>query len=202
MPPSKDPKKRAKQIAALRKGAGPDLDPAIAIPVITPAAAESYVKLVTAGVPEMLTLRMLYPVYMKALGSAKRNAEVGKWQKHHCVAKALADVQGGNWQDLDADARLKLAYDKHCSQCAYYLYSTDYATADADSLRRIQDARSTLVARLRDDTDGEGTSPFNQLVARLLQGQVTKELEQPVYAEPEFESAPIELVLPPHKRGS
>lgn len=132
-------------------------------PELTEALALTFVKLLHAGLPGPEAAWVTAPAYVRTLDVAGVTELLRRWGKSPACTAAAATLNRGAWPDLDADTRLRIALDKHYAELGYWLYTTDWSTADA---RRAADAREALAKKLegRDEADDTPMMAFLRAV--------------------------------------
>lgn len=148
-----------------------DTPPVPPRPDLTPALARQLVQLLHAGVPALTCLAYLAPDYHAALTLEQRKAWYLALVGSRAVLDAARELNGGDWQTLDADRRLTLALDKHFAELAHYLYTHDYAEADGNEAKKISEARAAITEKLRGDSEGDDT-PFTRMMRDLMEGKL------------------------------
>lgn len=132
---------------------------------ISPARAEAFVKLRSAGMPEHVAIAFVYqgepdcPKTEKQIAAAvKQFAEAPE------VVDAYAEFNGAAWQDLEEDMRTEVALRLHTAQCAYLLYTTDISDPMAP-MKKIDYAKTVILQQLelaKEHGDGDKFTLFMQ----------------------------------------
>lgn len=132
--------------------------------MMDPTAEQAYemAKLLLAGVPQDDALAYV-------LGSVEAGVlavALPRWMQSRLVVDALATLAGGRWPDLEPDARLDVALDKHNAELAHYLYTHDFETAEGKELGKLKYAREALSAERSGRL--QANSPFMKFLATIL----------------------------------
>lgn len=125
------------------------------------AQAQQFAQLLRAGVPQGSAV-----AYILGDVSGEPDLIAARWLQSRIVVDALATLNGGKWADMDPEARLDVALDKHYAELAHYLYTHDYESAEGKELRKIESAREALQAQRSGRL--EANSPFMKFLATLL----------------------------------
>lgn len=96
------------------------------------------------------------------------------WQRSADVLAAIAQLNGGDWVDLDEDRRLQIALDKHHAELAYYLYTTSFTTAAGAELGKLNTARQAIRDKLAGGVDAD--SPIARFLRDLVDGKTPSQL--------------------------
>lgn len=161
--------------------------PKNSLPPPSPTDAADYVKLRAAGLPGKDAMRLFIPRGV----TRSRNQCVrwsNEWDNHPHVVTAWREFQGGDWQDLPEQDRLERALSHHLAQLAYYLLTSNWNAAAADT-KKINDAREAILAKLSLDKGGDG-GRFDVWMRSLVDGKA--ELSGP----PIMRLAAAEVTLP------
>lgn len=148
-------------------------------PDVTAEAAMEFVKLLAAGLPYSHIFRYLAPEYWALIDDESREKVISAWLASPLLAMAATKLNGGAWQELDKDTRIGIALDKHASQLAYLLYTTNpNDIIDKLTLDKVRDAREALFEMQRLAQGGE-QGAFAHMIADLLAGKVEGQSEGP-----------------------
>lgn len=146
--------------------------------------ALQFVKLLNAGLPAPMALQYISPEFWAALTETEKKLAIKRWMGSVLIRDAVTALNKGEWQELDKDARIDIALDKHAAELAYLLYTHNInEVEDGLTLRKMTEARTALLDMLKmqqGDTDG----PFAHMVADLLAGKIGAELGPPQLSEP------------------
>lgn len=148
-------------------------------PPLSPDFAREFVKLLHAGIPSLDALGYFAPAHFASLSINSRKEWLSRWQNSPIMAKAASAFAGGNWQDLDKDARLQLALDKHMAELAYFLYTADYAKSEGLDYKKLTDAR-TAIMQMMSEGEGDTDTPFMRAMRELMEGKVADALGKPI----------------------
>jgi hypothetical protein len=127
-------------------------------------------KLLLAGIPFSEAMGYIDETFPLMTDKQRQFCE-RRWMNSPILLEENSKLIGGQWQNLDKDARLQLAFDKHMAELAYLLYSRSYITADGVDARKIDSARAALMEYLSDG----GTDPhsaFRRAIEDLLTGKL------------------------------
>jgi hypothetical protein len=87
------------------------------------------------------------------------------WANDALVLQALEDIHGGSWLDLPAERRMELALEKHLSEMAFYLWTTNFLSVEhREGLEKMKQAREVLRMKLTGEKDPDD---FTQAFARM-----------------------------------
>src|SRR4051812_35548942 len=107
-------KQRNRQRSPSRASQHPDEGrPTVRRPVLDAGSAMEFVKLLHSGIPATLCLAYFSADHYDSLTEKQRQVWLAQWARSPLVVQAAADFNKGAWQDLDKDARLQIALDKH-----------------------------------------------------------------------------------------
>lgn len=152
--------------------------------LLSERTAMEFVKLQAAGLPYTHIFHYLGAAWWALLDEDVQTATIGAWLASPMVARAAVTLNGGAWQDLDKDTRIDIALDKHASQLAYLLYTTNpNDVEDKLTLEKIRDARGALFEMQRLAQGGE-QGAFAKMVADLLAGKVEGQESGPLLEPP------------------
>lgn len=140
-------------------------------PALTDQTALELVKLIHSGIPGVLCLSYIAPQFYDTQTDKQRATWLADWQRHPLMAKAAAHFNKAEWQDLDGDARLHIALDKHLAELAYYLYTSDFALLEGLAYKKLADAREALMTHLDASESGDET-PFMKAMRDLLADKI------------------------------
>lgn len=74
--------------------------------------------------------------------------EHDRWMRHEHVQSAILHTMGKQWQDMTLSERIQFAIDKHYSEMAYFLYSTNYSLLTGSDKIKADTCRLSLEAKL------------------------------------------------------
>lgn len=136
-------------------------------PPLTPDSARDFAKLLAAGVSASEAIRFVHPSLYATATPAQRRRWASVWTNDALLLDAINLLRGGAWQDLDKDARLSVALDKHLAELAYFLYTHDYAKLEGDALRKADAAAERLMEYLA-ESDGAPSTAWQAFVQALM----------------------------------
>lgn len=136
-------------------------------PKLTADVAYEFVKLLSSGIPAARAIAYFAPDYYTSIDTAKRRDWLSRWSNDVVVATAAAKFNSGQWQELEKDARLQIALDKHLAELAYYLYTTTFAEAEGGELRKLTDAREAIMAVIKSQ-EGDAETPWMRAMREML----------------------------------
>lgn len=160
--PAKRTKRRADVPGTAKLARRPDL---------TPLAAIQLVQMLHAGIPADKALVYFSVEHYDACTPKQRAAWLSDWCNSPRMLQATRDFLKGEWHELDPDARLQIALDKHLAELAYLLYTTDYRTAEPPDVRKLDTARDAITAYVKESAGGEET-PFIKAMRDMLEGKM------------------------------
>lgn len=102
------------------------------------------------------------------------------WSRSRRVGKEIERLQGGSWEALSLDQRIRVALDKHYAEKAYFLYSHTWGDVSGIDLTKLQESRKVLEAKMA-GTSGK-LDPLAQFYDDLKNGKV--KLNQPTMVPP------------------
>jgi hypothetical protein len=70
-----------------------------------------------------------------------------KWQRSHAVSKAQRKLLGKSWQEMSLDEKCEAALDQAYAGQAYFLFSTNYTSANQAEKAKLDTARQSLEQR-------------------------------------------------------
>lgn len=149
-------------------------------PELTGDLAYAFVQLLHAGLSGPDALAYCAPEYRGALaedtkhGASRLAAWLTKWSRDRLTLAAATRLNHGEWHQLEPDARLAIALDKHYAELAYFLYTHDWASLDGTDLRKATDAREALTKKL-EGTDAADDSPMVAFLRALQEGTVRQD---------------------------
>lgn len=137
----------------------------IDLPDWTEDRAVLWAKLLFAGCPPMQAVIF----FVQGLTIEQQKEALRLWSTHPLTQKAVNDLQGGSWLDLTNEQRVRIAYDKHIAEVAFYVHSHSFVQAsDKDDIEKMKQAREVLKAVLGHAPDGDPMADF----AKWALGQV------------------------------
>lgn len=163
----KHTQRNQQQLAKLRADRSKHPSSLLTQPPLTPKLAAAFAKLTMVGVPQVNALRYCAPEYFAVAGEEGIFEWLKAWLNDPRLLHAMSALNGAEWHDLSADARLTIAFDKHMAELAYFLYSHTYERLDGIDLKKADNARDALQAYL-DKGTGDPDSPFNRFVEEFM----------------------------------
>lgn len=142
-----------------------------------------FVKLLHSGIPATLCLAYFSADHYDSLTEKQRQVWLAQWARSPLVVAAAADFNKGAWQDLDKDARLQIALDKHLAELAHFLYTHTFDAAEGVEYKKMADARATLMEHLT-AAEGEPDGPFQRMMRELLAGKIEADGPPQIPTEP------------------
>lgn len=128
------------------------------VPVMNEALALVYAKLLTVGCPPVRAVIYVVPSLNETEPGREAAKKVARqWAADVHVLKALASINGGDWQDLPPEKRYQLALDKNLGEAAFHLWTVNFGDVEhREGLEKMKMAREMLKAALGqrpDDSD-------------------------------------------------
>lgn len=114
----------------------------------TPDTAVAFATMLSAGCPPGEAVRYFLPTDEGGLAPSFVSAMAEKWLTHSLVQRAIKKLQGGDWTELTAEGRIRLAIDKHYTEMAYFLYSRNYVDLTGQEKSKADTCRAALEAKL------------------------------------------------------
>jgi hypothetical protein len=139
------------------------------IPKLTYEAALEFVKLINTGIGPEMAVGYLVPAAADVQDAEERDdlcrKVAAQWYKNPLTLRAINEFNGGSWQDLEPDRRLRVSLDKAYAEYAFFLYSHDYNKLEGIELKKFNDARAAIDERLsgKDSAD----SPFEKAIREI-----------------------------------
>lgn len=169
------------------------------IPAPSSAQAEQFCLMLNAGMPSLDAIKYFLAEGEWTAGAVQ--AVHDKWVNSGAVKKAWAVILGKSWQDLDLDARIQFAIDKHYAELAYFLYSHNFSSVAGADLVKANTARGVLETKLA-GLAGRGDA-LSEFLLDLQKGKV--KLGEPLKELPKAVSASgsaREVPTPPKGGGT
>lgn len=113
-------------------------------PLVSVEEALQFALMISSGMPPMEAICYFYPEQPPDT----LNLILKSWMGSKEVSRALLDIQGAPWQDLDLAARVAFAVDKAYSEMAYYIYSHNYVLLNGDQKSKYETCLKSLEAKL------------------------------------------------------
>jgi len=120
-----------------------------------------------SGVPPLVAVRYFFPE-LEDEDTLLRLAR--SWGLHTYVQEEVRKYQGGSWQDLPPQERLKIALDKHYQEMAYFLYANNAAEMEGMRLTKSQTFRQALEAKLAGNAGKEDA--MSRFMDDVLMGRI------------------------------
>ena len=70
------------------------------------------------------------------------------WSRSKEVQAAILKLQKKPWQDMGLEEKIKFSIDKHYTEMAYFLYSTNYSMLNGADRQKSDTCRQSLEAKL------------------------------------------------------
>ena len=162
------------------------------MPKLTYTAALEFVKLINTGIGPTLAVGYMVPT-ISAIEDDDERSEwcekiAAQWYRNPLVLRAINEFNGGAWQELEPDRRLRVSLDKAYAEYAFFLYSHDYATLDGVNLKKFNDARAAIDERLsgKEGADSPFEKAIRDIAARTgMSPQQIAGVTQPVAKTPQ-----------------
>lgn len=109
--------------------------------------ALQFALMLSAGLPAAEALPYFLDPDAPALTPGALQAALLAWTNSKAVSAAIIELQGGPWQEMTLDQRLRFVIDKTYTEMAYYLYSHNYSElhgadrAKADTCRQVLETK-------------------------------------------------------------
>jgi hypothetical protein len=134
---------------------------------ITDAEAKQFAVMFLAGVPPSHAVKYFFPedTSPEELAHCART-----WTQAPRVAKAITELQGKNWIDMEPQERIKTALEKHYNEMAFFIYHNPYGDLDDKKLAKADKCRDVLEKKLAGQAGV--ADPLTQLYQDMLAGKV------------------------------
>ena len=161
-------KARARSTANLKRGGTHRASAAIATqrPPLTKERAVDFVKLLSAGLPQLDALSFFAPDYYAVLSEIDRRQWLQDWLNSALVTDAVTEWNKGKWEDLDDDTRQEKAIELAYNQMAYFLYAHSYHDVGGPDLKKWNDALAAIQQRV-DAKSGQAVGAYDRFMQQL-----------------------------------
>jgi len=151
---------------------------------MTDQLALIYAKLLTVGCPPIRAVIYCCPDIELEL--AKKVSRV--WLNDAGVLRALESINGGTWHELPPETRYKLALDKHKSELAFYLWTTNFNDIEhREGIEKLKQAREEMKKLNGEAVDDDPLAAFARFTLELAQN-ATKTPVRPGKKAPQLEA--------------
>lgn len=126
------------------------LPPSVVRVRATPNREEAlqFCQMLFCGMPSMDAIRYFLPTLEDGWTEEQVRAFHDRWVKGKEIGPARKIVEGKEWSELTPEERIKRAIDKHYTEMAYFLYSTNYASIQGADKTKADTCRGALEAKL------------------------------------------------------
>lgn len=140
----------------------------------TPDQARQFAIMLQAGLPARDAIRY----FAESDDQIQVSQQLQEWQRSREVARAMSNLMGKSWQDMNLDEKINHALDLHYSALAYFLFSNNYSDLEGSDKAKADTARQALEARLA-GTAGKGDA-LSQFFDDINRGRIKLSPPAPV----------------------
>lgn len=135
-------------------------------------------RLLLSGIPLDQSLAYIDPVYAaldEEPDPIKRDAQKRpihkRWLNSPLLAAEMTLLNGGEWELLEKDVRIRLAYDKHLAELAFLLYSKSYLMVSGLDEQKMDNAR-TAIGKYLDRSTADPEAPWMRAIRDMYEGRI------------------------------
>lgn len=134
--------------------------------MLTKEIALQFALMVNSGMPPLEALAYFFP----DLDPQTLAEQLRVWTRDPQYQEATLTLQGKAWQKMSLDERMKYSVDKHYAECAYFLYSHNYATLMGSDKQKADTCRVVLETRMAGNAGKN--DPMSKWIADIASGSV------------------------------
>lgn len=164
-----------------------------------------FAKLLTIGCPPLRAVLYVHPqLNENDEGRTAAKKVAWQWQNDALVLEAINSINGGQFHELPAEKRYRLALEKSNAEAAFYLWSTNFVNIDhREGIDKIKIARDILKSELGQQPDeADPMAAFARFAMELSKNMHTEAVaksKKPPQQQPSGFDKLLETVTPEHK---